>query len=304
MYTTPPGRRSHSGFTLIELLVVIAIIAILAAILFPVFAQAREKARAVTCLSNGKQQGLAVLMYAEDYDEGIVPWFTNGPITAAALTPAWDQQVFLLLWEGQLQPYMKNGSWGNYPALAQGAYSCPSWNAANWLKAADRADCDGNGTPGSSGLQNWLTLTPPSYPHIFNFGMTFQMECEESMTTGACFPSCGSSSDPCAEFAGSLGSSPPYSASNPGGGWWVFLPAVQRPSETALIGDDVTLISPTIPGLGIGTAFGCENQYMHQMGGNYTFLDGHSKHIIGNIQRYESTNAAGTHYATYLDYVE
>ncbi|MEN6304741.1 MAG: prepilin-type N-terminal cleavage/methylation domain-containing protein, partial [Armatimonadia bacterium] len=57
------------GFTLIELLVVIAIIAILAAILFPVFAKAREKARQSSCLSNMKQMGLACLQYAQDYDE-------------------------------------------------------------------------------------------------------------------------------------------------------------------------------------------------------------------------------------------
>jgi prepilin-type N-terminal cleavage/methylation domain-containing protein len=62
-------RRSHPGFTLIELLVVIAIIAILAAILFPVFAQARDKARQTMCLSNMKQIGTAMLLYVQDYDE-------------------------------------------------------------------------------------------------------------------------------------------------------------------------------------------------------------------------------------------
>lgn len=61
--------RRHSAFTLIELLVVIAIIAILAAILFPVFAQAREQARSISCLSNMKQTGTATALYLQDYDE-------------------------------------------------------------------------------------------------------------------------------------------------------------------------------------------------------------------------------------------
>jgi prepilin-type N-terminal cleavage/methylation domain-containing protein len=66
--------RQRGGFTLIELLVVIAIIAILAAILFPVFAQAREKARQTTCVSNLKQIGTAFMMYVQDYDETYPPW--------------------------------------------------------------------------------------------------------------------------------------------------------------------------------------------------------------------------------------
>jgi len=68
-YVTPGRGPSRRAFTLIELLVVIPIIAILAAILFPVFAQAREKARATACLSNMKQIGLGLQMYAQDYDE-------------------------------------------------------------------------------------------------------------------------------------------------------------------------------------------------------------------------------------------
>jgi prepilin-type N-terminal cleavage/methylation domain-containing protein/prepilin-type processing-associated H-X9-DG protein len=88
------------GFTLIELLVVIAIIAILAAILFPVFAQARDKARQAACLSNLKQVGTALMMYTQDYDERMPSacswgrgwtWFTktlNGPCAQAGITAA------------------------------------------------------------------------------------------------------------------------------------------------------------------------------------------------------------------------
>src|SRR5881275_2866673 len=90
--------RNRAGFTLIELLVVIAIIAILAAILFPVFAQAREKARTATCLSNGKQMGLGLMMYAQDYDERLPRvWTANFGLNNQARD-----------WKDDIAPYMKN----------------------------------------------------------------------------------------------------------------------------------------------------------------------------------------------------
>jgi prepilin-type N-terminal cleavage/methylation domain-containing protein/prepilin-type processing-associated H-X9-DG protein len=82
------SRPQRGGFTLIELLVVIAIIAILAAILFPVFAQAREKARQTSCTSNMKQLGTAMMMYAQDYDESYPSnWYPNDGHWANVILP-------------------------------------------------------------------------------------------------------------------------------------------------------------------------------------------------------------------------
>ena len=91
--------RSRTGFTLIELLVVIAIIAILAAILFPVFAKAREKARQAACLSNEKQLGLALVQYCQDYDEVY-------PIGTGKCDPNNPGRV--TGWAGQLYTYVKS----------------------------------------------------------------------------------------------------------------------------------------------------------------------------------------------------
>ena len=95
---------SRRGFTLIELLVVIAIIAILAAILFPVFAQAREKAREATCLSNNKQIGLAVQMYMQDYDNTYPAQKADGIFVFAAKGKDQGQNYY-----DELAPYIKNG---------------------------------------------------------------------------------------------------------------------------------------------------------------------------------------------------
>ncbi len=109
----------HKGFTLIELLVVIAIIAILAAILFPVFAQARAKARQTTCLSNMKQLGLGVLMYSQDNDELFPP--SNYSAAPAAGNVGWYFMV---------DPYVKASMPKSMAQLGNkqlGVYVCPEY---------------------------------------------------------------------------------------------------------------------------------------------------------------------------------
>ena len=95
--------QRNKGFTLIELLVVIAIIAILAAILFPVFAQARTKARQASDLSNLKQLGLGMLMYIQDYDELYNPVGVDSGACPGEPNAHWD------VWQALILPYTKNG---------------------------------------------------------------------------------------------------------------------------------------------------------------------------------------------------
>ncbi len=119
---------NRRAFTLIELLVVIAIIAILAAILFPVFAQAREKARGVSCLSNTKQIGLALIMYAQDYDEtfplayGWYPgsgwadnFYMDVPADWQGSGPHYTE-LMRAFWANSCRPYIKSDA----------LYKCPS----------------------------------------------------------------------------------------------------------------------------------------------------------------------------------
>jgi prepilin-type N-terminal cleavage/methylation domain-containing protein len=108
---------TKKGFTLIELLVVIAIIAILAAILFPVFARARENARRASCQSNLKQIGLGLMQYTQDYDESYAPVQYPGPALATqgpggAHTGNWSQLI---------QPYVKSTQLFQCPSNTQNA---------------------------------------------------------------------------------------------------------------------------------------------------------------------------------------
>ena len=116
------GRTQRRAFTLIELLVVIAIIAILAAILFPVFAQAREKARQSACASNCKQIGLGVMMYAEDYDQSY-PLYTHYPKHA----PMWYEMI---------QPYIKSENVFTCPSIRVRSTATPPPQLAGWVMYA------------------------------------------------------------------------------------------------------------------------------------------------------------------------
>lgn len=131
----------RKGFTLIELLVVIAIIAILAAILFPVFAQAKEAAKSTACLSNGRQIGLSFLMYASDWDDALP--FGSFPVRTNS-------------WVELCQPYIKG----------RGLFRCPSDGSQNWDKPLP-----GQPAPRLSSyfLNAWMMAAlPPLSPSPYN----------------------------------------------------------------------------------------------------------------------------------------
>jgi prepilin-type N-terminal cleavage/methylation domain-containing protein len=123
--STERSTKTNSGFTLIELLVVIAIIAILAAILFPVFAKVREKARQISCASNIKQLALGVLQYNQDYD-GRFPIGADDNIYFSAGT---------LSWQGRIQPYVKSLGVYTCPDDSQGGI--PGWYGVGFSYAAN-----------------------------------------------------------------------------------------------------------------------------------------------------------------------
>ena len=246
-------NASKRAFTLIELLVVIAIIAILAAILFPVFAQARESARLTSCLSNMKQQGLAWGMYAQDYDEQIIPWNTvqDGAGTAAQVLGCWTNLI---------QPYVKNKQ----------ILFCPSFNPQSTQKAADQGLCDGDNSA-YSGHPGELFLSPGtplgSDNILAHYGIS-RNATFGSTTAGDCYPQ-NSSNYPYTHYAGSGWQIDQYNATTTNYST-LGLAAIVAPAKTAIIGDAWTTISggfsgttsgyPTPAGL-VRSRFGCEGTY-------------------------------------------
>ncbi len=149
MHTTNHPRffgKKHSGFTLIELLVVIAIIAILAAILFPVFARARENARRSSCQSNLKQIGLGILQYNQDYDERF-------PLARVNQVQVGNAVLDNVPWHFVIQPYVKSFQ----------LFKCPSNTSTGFQNNSNNLVpisyvCSGTGH--SSGVANFGGVRP------------------------------------------------------------------------------------------------------------------------------------------------
>jgi len=193
-----PAVRAARAFTLIELLVVIAIIAILAAILFPVFAQAREKARQASCLSNTRQIGIGWMMYVQDYDETVAPHRIDTPgrstywhgMFVSGANGGWN------LTGGFLYPYMKNSQIQDCPSASDIApatlypvaygyntyyltyqdYPAAGWTGRPGYAALAQMDRPAetlvlgdssflNGTTGEP--ERWDVFYPPSYSKVF-----------------------------------------------------------------------------------------------------------------------------------------
>jgi prepilin-type N-terminal cleavage/methylation domain-containing protein/prepilin-type processing-associated H-X9-DG protein len=261
LHRNPGGR----GFTLIELLVVIAVIAILAAILFPVFAQAREKARAATCISNLKQMGLAITMYAQDYDETIVPWAVQFEVEPASVEGS--------VWPDLLQPYIKNGG----GLTARGVFVCPSWSLGKFRQGSDALDCNGPGV--------FDPYLPPEYTFAY-----YAIPRPMPVMYGD-----GTRENPFVQLPGSG----PYLDEN-----WELqytttsIAAIQRPAETQLVADGLTWYSNYTWVM----TQSCEGMEIHPGGGNFLFADGHAKKINGNPRNHLSQTASGAWYMTYFTY--
>jgi prepilin-type N-terminal cleavage/methylation domain-containing protein len=272
--------RARRAFTLIELLVVIAIIAILAAILFPVFAQAREKARLATCTSNLKQFALGIIQYCGDNDGGLPMGITgknqNGPVVAANLgIPQFNVPT-------EIQPYVrsqqifqcpddngfadKTGTLGKvYNNQTAASYNIPQgtllWQAYGtsykFTKENFTETTVTSGQPTNSGC----TTAAGSYS---NGGSTFSFD--PSVTVSRGFKGCQGPSDDVFRVGNTVLKMPPCP---------LPLDLFARPAETRMMRD---FVAPWD-----SVSAGSEN-YMHLNADMTAFADGHVKNVVSKAQ--------------------
>ena len=261
-------RNNRQAFTLIELLVVIAIIAILAAILFPVFAQAREKARSASCLSNQKQLGLATLMYSQDYDE-LMPlttsningqWLTNFwhmvPPTWSSLQTHPAVQGSNFVWANTIQPYVKNYGILACPSAPEFRVGLARFTYSNMLARPEKTSYTINGL-----LQ--------AYP-------------QAGINAPADLPLIWEGRGKSAALGGNL----------------------QNPLLTCADGTQPCVYNTSCSGStngGTGGAFGIDGSiWIHNKGMNFVFADGHAKYrVLGMQQSPANTNWAVDPYTGY-----
>lgn len=305
------------AFTLIELLVVIAIIAILAAILFPVFAQAKEAAKSTVCLSNIKQTGVAAKIYSSDYDDAVLPseawgtWksgtgFTYPAGISNANTGSWPNPEpgsrLAGIWTTTIQPYMKSTD----------MLFCPSFSEANLEKAMDQANCDGTGAAGSGwqiggSVGNFFPTNSSTGAGKSGYLSNYSVEFAANVGGNGCIYG---------GLSGAIGTinCPYYNQAASG---WLYASATatdmtwQNTTETSVvetartmyIGEGTTQLytrkSSGLPRVLI--ALGCEGQYRHKStGSNYGFLDTHSKYIGPNLETILSSDSTGAYYVKYM----
>ncbi len=303
----PRKRRSISGFTLIELLVVIAIIAILAAILFPVFQKVRENARRTTCTSNMKQFALSILMYAGDNDEALMPATVDswciGP-KAVAMNPSIVSAANPTVTPQGRGPHVLLAGYG----ASQGMYACPDDSGIGSLSQ----NLPGQDATGASDLHASLAnmqgaTFADAYGHSYKFTKE-NYSITQCTAAGVCYGGIKLKSPD--DFLVPLGS--PTGTDSVGGNPKFSTPTTStqlplsvmtlsyfsQPAQTKIMKDqNCPWDAPFTTKVGSATVANGQSVW-HSGGGNWCFADGHVKFLSSTDKVIASKNVAGSVYET------